>query len=79
MENKISPQSISELTAARQATLAQLRPQLSLELAAKIEVKLALEAKDMAALISADQVTQARLSHYTFVLDAQYFEQKFLT
>ena len=79
MDHKLSPQSISELIAARQATLTQLRPQLSLEFAAKIEAKLALEAKDIAALISADQVTQARLSHYTFVLDAQYFEQKFLT
>ena len=78
MEN-VSPQSVAEFTTARQAALAQLQPQISRALYDRIAAKLAAEATDAAALLTADKATQARLAHYSFVLDPQYFEQKFLT
>ena len=79
MSVRLTPQLINELTAERQAALVQLRPHLSPDFSAKIATKLALEAKDAAALVVADKATEARLSHYTFVLDSQYFDQKFLS
>lgn len=79
MDTKLTSLLVTELTQARQAALNQLRPRLSLGLQAMIAAKLATEATDAAAFLSADKAAQERLAHYTFVLDPQYFEQKFLS
>lgn len=55
-----------------------IRSRLSPALRHAIETKLQTEFKAAEALVSADKTAAAQRSHYSFVLDPQYFEQKFL-
>lgn len=71
--------SVQATMTARQAQLNALKPHLSGALYQTIANKLAAEATAAASLLASEQATKERLSHYSFVLDQQYFEQKFLS
>lgn len=73
-----NPQLIIQAIQNRQKALAAIKFRLSPGLHELIANKLQGEVDVAAALQSADKVSAAARAHYSFVLDPQYFEQKFL-
>lgn len=69
---------IEQAIRERLNTLDTLSSRISPGLRHSIATKLQVEAKAAVALASADKVMAAQRSHYSFVLDPHYFEQKFL-
>lgn len=69
---------IEQAIQRRRQGLAAIGSRLSPALRHAIETKLQAEATAAAAIVSADKITAAQRAHYSFVLDPQFFEQKFL-
>ncbi len=71
-------QLIEQVIQSRQKALMTIQSRLNPVLHESIAKKLQAEARAATALSSADKVSAAARAHYSFVLDPQYFEQKFL-
>ena len=69
---------ISALVLNRTQALEQLKPILSKKLYFTLEEKLLAEQRELEKLLGFQQGREETLSHYTFILDSQYFDQIFL-
>jgi hypothetical protein len=67
-----------ELLKSQSEMLNSLRPNISRKLLFALEEKLKGQKKELEKLLGLDKNQTENLSKYTFVLDSQYFEQKFL-
>ncbi len=75
----LTAETADELQRRRLKLLEEIRPLMSLKLYHKISDKLEKEHASLAKFLNWEEAKQDALSHYSFILDTQYFEQKFLS
>ena len=78
-EGSLSKAEVEEIRDYRQRALQKIRGIVSLNLYLRIKEKLEVEKHLLERLLHWENTKQDVLSHYSFVLDPRYFEQKFFS
>lgn len=77
--HELQKEHIFSVVKNRAEMLASLKPTMSKKLFFALEEKLQKEQNEMEKFLGFQQGREENLSHYTFILDNQYFDQIFLT
>ena len=78
-ETALNKSEVDELYSSRQNSLSHIKSVVSLKFYHYIEGKLQQEKKLFEQLLHLEDSKQELLSHYSFVLNPYYFEQKFIS